>query len=143
MTSSSKTFKPQTFRAFYKGTSLQAPVYPNKLELFIKTIIEKGEGQILSFMRNGHSISEIKDILTEQMDIMEDGLCRTQDKSLCWKESGSDIQKDWLAKAAAEIKMDGDADFFLALWFMNIAALLKLKVIENDNENGWLMSRIH
>jgi hypothetical protein len=123
------------FRAFYNGTSLQAPVAPAKMDAFFKNIVTAGESLIISFLRDGKSLAEVKAILKGQMDLMEDGLCRTQKEADIGKVGD---QSAWMAAATAGTEMDGDGDLNVILWFINIACLLKLKVIENDNNNGWL-----
>jgi hypothetical protein len=126
-------------RAFYKGTSLQAPVINRLCQSFHERVVKDGEAMIVSFLREGHTLSQVKDILKGQMDLMEDGLCRTQKASEVWKEGDQDA---WMAKATAGTEMEGSGEMNVILWFMNIAALLKLGVIANDDDNGWLMSRL-
>lgn len=126
------------FRAFYNGTSLQAPVVPAKMDAFFKHIVAAGAVQIEKFLRAGISLAEIKAILKGQMDLMEDGLFRTQKEEDIGKVGD---QSAWMAAATAGTEMEDDGDLNVFLWFINIASLLKLKVIENDDNNGWLFSK--
>lgn len=126
-------------RAYYKGTSLQAPVINRLCQAFHEHVVKNGEAQVVSFLRKGHTLSEIKSLLTEQMDVMEDGLRRTQKASDVWKEGDQDA---WMAEATAGTSMEGSGQINVILWFLNIAALLKLGAIANDNNNGWLMIQV-
>ena len=124
-------------RAFYKGTSLQAPVINSKLIAFHHMVVKNADTMITSFLRNGYMLSKVKEILKGQMDLMEDGLCRTSDATTAWKEIDQDA---WMAKATAGTEMEENGKMNVMLWFVNIAALLKLKVIQNDENNGWLFN---
>jgi hypothetical protein len=121
-------------RAFYKGTSLQAPVIKSAERDFYEVVIKEGEAQIVSFLREGNSLSQVKAILKGQMDLMEDGLYRTQNAFEVGKECDQDA---WMAMATAGTEMEGPGHTNVIIWFMNIAALLKLGVIANDDNNGW------
>jgi hypothetical protein len=126
-----------SFRAFYKGTSIEAPCALTKIDEFFKVVVENGEGQIVKFLRDGHTLEQVKNVLGGQLNMIEEGLCRTQDQSTLWTEGTLGDQMAWMAAAVAGTMLEGQAEAAIALWFMNIAALLKLKVIENDNDNGW------
>ena len=82
------------------------------------------------------SLNEIGTLIKEHMDAMEAGLCRTQEPSEVWKEGD---QYAWLEKAMG--KENGSGIVHLVFWFVNIAILLKLKVIESDDMNGWQFIR--
>jgi hypothetical protein len=127
-----------SLRAFYKGTSLQAPVEPERVDEFHTHIVETAQRQIEKFLRDGMPLAEIKALYKGQMDLMEDGLCRTQNVEDIWTAGD---QSAWMEEATAGTEMEGDGDLNTILWFVNTAALLKLKVIENDNDNGWLMTK--
>ena len=127
-----------SLRAFYNGTSIQAPVVPAKMDAFFNNIVTAGERMIIAFLREGNSLAEVKAILKDQMDLMEDGLCRTEDKSQTWNVGD---QSAWMAAATAGTEMEDDGDHNVVLWFINIASLLRLKVIEHDDNNGWLFSK--
>jgi hypothetical protein len=77
------------------------------------------------------------------MDEMEQSMCVAQEKDksngkfIPYQEILSERYKEWLAEAYSH-KMTGEE--FIIIWFVNVATLLKLKVVENDNENGWLCS---
>ena len=125
-------------RAYYKGTSLHAPVPSNREEEFHKCIITTGEDLIASELREGKTLSEIKANIKGQMDLMEDGLRRTFPMVL-----GKGDEFEWMAKATNGTRLGrNDSLRNIIRWFMNIAALLKLKVIDNDNNNGWSIMRL-
>ena len=124
-------------RAFYNGTSLCAPIEPASAPKFMAKIVQSGAEQIVGFLRTGHTIEQIKSILKGQLDLIEAGLCRTQKPEDIWT-CGS--QEEWVEQAIKDTEFEsGGADVAVILWFMNIASLLKMKVIENDDKNGWLM----
>ena len=127
-----------SLRAFWNGTSIQAPVAPERLDAFYQRITETAQAQIEKFLRDGMPLAVIKALYKRQMDVMEAGLCRTEDKSKAWMEGD---QSAWMEAATAGTEMEGDGDLNCILWFVNTAACLKLKVIENDNNNGWLMTK--
>jgi hypothetical protein len=127
-----------SLRAFYKGTSLQAPVEPERVDEFHKHIVETAQRQIEKFLRDGMPLATIKALYKDQMDLMEDGLCRTQKAEDIWTAGD---QSAWMEAATAGTEMEGDGDLNTILWFVNTAALLKLKVVENDNDNGWLITK--
>ena len=118
----------KSFRAFYKGTSLETFVIPEKIDAFYKAIVKNVETQIRRFLEQGMSLAEIGAIIKEQLDMMEETLCTT-----C-PGVGED-QNAWLEKATEGMKVSGDQ--LLVAWFLCVATLLKLKVIENDDMNGW------
>ena len=127
-----------SLRAFWNGTSIQAPVAPHKTEAFFKTITQTAHAQIEKFLRDGMPLDAIKALYKGQMDVMESGLCRTEDKTKIWMAGD---QSAWMEAATAGTEMEGDGDLNCILWFINTAACLKLKVIENDDNNGWLMTK--
>lgn len=127
-----------SLRAFYKGTSIQAPIAPERLDAFHKHILETAHNQIEKFLRDGMPLAVLKALYKDQMDLMEDGLCRTQNAEDIWTTGD---QSAWMEAATAGTELEGDGDLNTILWFVNTAALLKLKMIENDNDNGWLMTK--
>lgn len=127
-------------RAYYKGTSLQLPVCISKTEEVWKEIERKGENQVVKFLQMGVSLDELKEVYLEQLNEIEDGLCRTEDKS---QLNGLVDQQEIVEKAIKGTRLESQgAEFATAIWFLNIAALLKMKVIENDNMNGWLITKL-
>ena len=127
-----------SLRAFYKGTSLQAPVEPERVDEFHTHIVETAHRQIEKFLRDGMPLDTIKALYKGQMDVIEDGLCRTQKAEDIWTAGD---QSAWMEAATAGTEMEGDGDLNTILWFVNLAALLELKVVENDNDNGWLLTK--
>jgi len=108
---------------FYKGTSHPQVIdAPDAEEHFMKQANE----MILLGMRQGVSMKQQKADYIEQLDIMERALFNVSNGELLTKKA---ILK------AAEI-VGQTADKFYCLWCLNICALIKMKVLKDDNENG-------
>jgi len=122
------------FRAFYKGTSLSIELETLKMKEFCKMIV-KG-AQMLIQLDEYSSLEEARLKIKAEMDEMEEGLCRNEDKSRTWTKCD---QNAWVKEAIKGTSQDGDPDIATYMWFARILALLKLKVIENDDMNGWLI----
>jgi hypothetical protein len=93
-------------RAFYKGTSLQAPVINSKLIAFHHMVVKNAETMITSFLRNGYMLSKVKEILKGQMDKVKAALlvyCKEQNIESVRTEEGlfyrtvkaNDWTSDW------------------------------------------------
>ena len=131
MTSMFETMKA---RAYYKGTSLECPI--DNQDKYMTLIIEKGHSQIEKFLRAGETMDNTIKCLTEQLDTMEEGLCYAEKKSgVKWATYSSKNEYMLYLKNASYGALEGDE--FLACWWVNIASLLELKVIKNDEMNGW------
>jgi hypothetical protein len=134
-------------RGYYKGTSLIAPIEPGTEKKFLAQITQMGQRQIVNFIRaEGLSLNQIGDVLKAQLDVLEDGLCRESHR---FPPGMSDTwtQNLWAEAAAAGLrehdgtKMSGKAA--TAMWFINIASLLKLKRIKDDAMNGWVLAEAY
>jgi hypothetical protein len=133
-------------RGYYKGTSLMAPIEPGTEKKFLAQITHLGQKQILDFLKEGFSLKETGDLLKAQLDVLEEGLCRESHRfppgmSDTWK------QNQWAEAAAAGLRHDGGAKMSgkdaTAMWFFNIASLLKLKRIKDDAMNGWTLTEAY
>lgn len=122
-------------RAYYKGTSLQALVQPEQHADFMTAIKNAANDWIRHGLQQGMSLAQIGAFHKAQLDAMEDGLCRTQAAFPPGLSTG-DAQDAWCDAAFADLDMKGAAGAII--WFVNIALLLRLKIIENDDNNGWL-----
>lgn len=128
-------------RAFYKGTSIQCPYIDD--EMFMKTIIAGANEQILESLKCGESLTELKAYYLDQMNSIEKALCDYHGIY----HGVDDVMKgeavwDWLDEIGKMSGFNVTGRWVLIMWFMNIAALLKLKVIENDDKNGWFVAKI-
>ena len=125
-------------RAYYKGSSL--PCLKEDETKFLQTAIKLGHDQIANMLRSKQTLKNIIALLTEQMDRLEEGLRMME------KKNG----KKWQAMSYSEwMKYLSDAslgcltgDQFMCCWWINIASLLELKAIENDEMNGWLLTQV-
>lgn len=112
-------------RAFYNGTSLTMRMESSKVKAFFATI-EKANDAISS-----HTTEEVKEL----MDGLEETICAYAQRIGQVKFLGS-CEHDVL-KGAFPTNTPKE---MLGLWFSCVAVLLKRKVIDNDNDNGWLMT---
>ena len=115
---------------FYKGTAFPLGIIGKNIckDLFMKT----ANIMIVAGLQNGHSIEEQKVHYKKQLDKMESELCKLSGgKRLNNKQTKSVI--DTLSK-----RMNMSIDAISTLWYLNVSALLKLKVIEDDNMNGFI-----
>ena len=131
---------PQIANAFYKGTSVESPIDDGNM--YIRLSIEGAQMQIKCLLKEGYNIQQIKNITIEQLDTMEEGLFVAQQKS---KDNGAFVPFNEIT-SEQYYKYLEDSCFgamkgyeFAFIWFMNVATLLKLKAIQNDNENGWFI----
>ena len=127
-------------RAFYKGTSIQCPYVDT--DDFMK-VIHKGSNHVMvESLKADCSLETQKKMYIKQLDAIEEALCKYQGiHGLGNKMKGNDVWK-WLDEVGRLSGLNVSGKTLIMLWFMNIAALLKLKVIENDDKNGWLVTKI-
>jgi hypothetical protein len=127
--------------ALYKGTAVTY-VGVNDDE-FLKSCIKCADDMVVKMLRDGFSLDFVGEQVKKQMDEMEECMCVAQEKDkrngkfIPFQEISSKEYKDWLSEAYSH-KMTGED--FIIIWFVNVATLLKLKVVENDDNNGWLRS---
>ena len=117
-----------TTLAYYKGSTV-VPLNPKAFAL-----VESGAANIIEKdLRAGTSIAEIKRMYTEQIDELEQKLVEYQaaHPGGVWQETTAE---EWLGGAWGP-----DWATALAVWYMDVAILLKLRVIKNDAMNGWLV----
>jgi len=105
---------------YYKGTMLQMPF------VYKKELINMFESTIINGLINGATIAEQRVSIIEDLDIMEQYICEQ------WGNKKYDINKfeQLIGKEKYE-KM-------CAKWGINIICALKLKIIKNDNDNGYM-----
>jgi hypothetical protein len=80
-------------------------------------------------IRGGLGMEQQKKEYKEQLDLMEQTLVDTVQGKMM---DGASIDRAWVILGLK------DRQHFYNLWCLNICALLKMKVIKNDNENGVL-----
>ena len=107
--------------AFYNRTPIQ-------MLITVPQAMDGAKKMITSMLKGGgHSLEEQKVIYKKQLDDMELEIFEIY--GVEERRTIRDIQRLWGDKF--EMKT--------ALWYMNIAALLILKVIKDDNDNGFLV----
>ena len=110
-----------TVLVFYKGTPLQ---YSNKQ---YDLMHRKGNEMIVSGLRNGVSLEQQKKDYLNQLDFIEEKICFISNNDEIFEEK---LIANWGKEEYLKSKM---------LWFMNIEALIKLKVLNDDDKNGFLV----
>ena len=120
------TFKNNSVLFFYNGTAFPQMVDAPDLE---EKMIKNANEMIVLGLKHGVSLEEQKNDYKEQLDLMEQTLCDTA--------QGKMMDADTIDRAAK--KMCISIDTFYSMWCLNICALLKMKVIKNDNDNGMLI----
>lgn len=118
----------QTVLFFYKKTMFPQVVdAPDVAEKFTKTANE----MIVNGLKHGVSMEQQKEDYISQLDLMEEALTSTA-------EGGEmDIGRAMVMLGEAGLQMT-DLQRFYNIWCLNICALLKMKAIKNDNDNGIL-----
>jgi hypothetical protein len=133
-------------RGYYKGTSLVAPVKPGTEKKFQAHIAQLGQKQIVNFLKEGLSLKATGELLKRQLDVLEEGLFREHHR---FPPGVSDTyqQNLWIEAAAEGLKnYDGSkmsGEEATSIWFINIASLLKLNVIKDDDDNGWSLVKAY
>ena len=120
------TFKNNSVLFFYNGTAFPQMVDAPDLE---EKMIKNANEMIVLGLKHGVSLEEQKKDYKEQLDLMEQTLCDTA--------QGKMMDADTIDRASK--KMCISIDTFYSMWCLNICALLKMKVIKNDNDNGMLI----
>jgi phage regulator Rha-like protein len=116
-------FKNTKVLFFYKGTSHPQVVDAPDVEEYI---MKKANEMILLGMRHGVSMKQQKADYIEQLDMMEHALFTAANGGLLTKKA--------ILKAAESVGQT--ADKFYYWWCLDICALIKMKAIKDDNENG-------
>jgi hypothetical protein len=128
----------QSIRAFYKGTSLQAPVNAGKELEFLQQITKDADAQIRGALNVGGTLKDVGDVYMAQLDYMEQRLSESLDtffpSHVCPIVTTCDKMFDWVDYATE--KFDLVRGGGIALWFINILVLMKLKRLQDDDMNG-------
>jgi hypothetical protein len=112
--------------AYYKGTA-----FPQAFVKYEPKVVRLGEDFLVKGLHSGYSIPNQVKFFKHQLDQIEYSLCRHQPLI-----SGLPVEEA-LNKVSEELNKS--VEFLQATWYGNIAALLKVNALENDNMNGWLV----
>lgn len=119
--------------AFYNGTA--CPITVDKELSF-----EKGAMELLrKFLVDGESLKSTGMIIKKQMDKLEQLLFKiSKDKAPTKKQIKNWAKKCLIGDDVATWASKKDPELYvMSWWYTNIYILLKLKVIENDEMNGF------
>ena len=115
-----------TLMTFWRGTP-----FPQTIKCNPEEWQQSATDMIKLGLQHDVSLAQQIEGYTEQLNGMESWMCK-QPQGL-----GLESTKKILKKMQTEFGMSvGELQ---SLWYLNVFALLKLKVIENDNDNGMLM----
>ena len=116
----------QTVLFFYKKTMFPQVVdAPDVAEAMTSMANE----MIVLGLEHGVSMEQQKEDYISQLDVMEEALTSTAEGGLM---SGKSINKAMVMLGQTDLQK------FYTMWCLNICALLKMKAIKNDNDNGIL-----
>ena len=104
---------------FYKGTAFPIST-PNNLQEDKKSV----EEMILLGLKHGISLKEQIKEYKQQLDLIEESIYKN-----CNPSSAKGLKK-------MEQQFGKSIPSLMATWILNIIALLRLKAITNDNDNG-------
>ena len=116
---------------FYKGTAFPCVIDAPDFE---EQMMKGANKMIISGMKNGFSMEQQKQDYQAQLHFIEQTL---QDNS----QGGRVDEKGLLKAFQGELKKmhaHDSIDSIHVIWCLDICALLKMKVIENDENNGIL-----
>lgn len=123
---SSQASAATTILFYYKGTVFPINTDSDKKEM----IMNDADDMIALGIRTGVSIEEQKDDYLKQLDLIEKAFNDTAEKD-------KSINVESAEKAIIMLGFKS-LNHCLAIWRLNICALLKMKAIPNDNNNGIL-----
>ena len=130
------------FMSYYKGLGLTAPVPFENEKKFLAAIVKAGHNQIDAGLRSGESLINIKATIISQLETLKGDI-----ESIVKREGlkfGQLTCQTGLVRRALEQRGSKMKSLeAITMWFMNIASLLELKYIENDDLNGWLLTSIN
>lgn len=127
-----------SWTGFWKGTPLHFPA-DSMTRKQIKELTSPGGlmlKQLDGLYGDGLTKKEIIQLLTQQLDDIEGKLREAEKVGIIVPEKTR--QQDSMTKI-----FDKEADSTLTIWFMNIACLLHMKAIKDDEMNGWLVKEVH
>jgi len=105
----------------------------------MKHIITAANFVIVESLKCGDSLNTQKALYLKQINSIEKALCDYQGIHGVGGVMKDDAVWEWLDEIGKMSGLNVIGKTVLITWFMNIAALLKLKVIENDDKNGWFV----
>lgn len=120
---------------YYKGTTFPQYLEGENVAYNMKKYANE---MIIMGLRNNVSLEEQKKDYKEQLDMIEEVIFEVFGK----KGTGNEKEcKKYLNEIAEHF--NSAIEDIQSMWMLNICALLKLKVIEDDNMNGILVARIN
>lgn len=109
---------------YYDGTGLDVLNEFQSVEEFQHWKVERCESYIVNSLRNGKSISFIMTECQNALEMLHNEiLCYVGNEEFTLKT----LKKLWKEKFITKCGM----------WYMNVACLIKLGVLQNDEMNGW------
>jgi hypothetical protein len=129
-------------RGYYKGSSLVAPVNHGKEALFLKIVADRADKSILELMKEGVRLADIGRAALDGMNLLEQAMCDIQDD---YPPGPQPMSRQFEMAAKMNQKAGGPqrtGEEVVLCWFASIYTLLKLKLIKNDEMNGWLLTSL-
>ena len=126
--------------AFYEGTAVGIPVEAHDGKKFVDDITTEALKTLVSLMRSGSTLKEVKEIIKKRLDIMSKAYKEAVKDTEDWKlVQCEDYFKDTniMAKSIgidSSVKSAG-----ITLFALYVAMAVKVKAIPEDNENGFLI----
>lgn len=124
-----------TVLAFYKGTCLQGNTSREQLKSIAKAGLQKARDE-------GESNNDIVRLLVGQLNVINDSLIAHYGET---SVTTTATQEEFVTPVMAKLKETlSPVDIFtetnlINLWATNIAMLLELKVLRDDDKNGFLI----
>ena len=120
-----------TVMAFYKGTGLNVTLIAGSSFQDEKKDWEK---QIVMGLKEGNSMNELKALYQGQLDVMEQIWFDGEEKF------GEDIdRRSKYMETECSVYKFGNFKKISMMWFINVACLLKLNMIKDDDMNGFVI----
>jgi len=125
---------PSDYLAFFKGTTFPTIITANKKEF--KKFTDMWDESIVKGLRHGDSLEEQTTHYICQLTHMENFLHKFH------KKNGPLSSKKDIKKLKKEMVKELGNDFITwqSIWFANVYILLKLKKIEDDEMNGFVVN---
>ena len=121
----------ETIMAFYKGTALTMALNVN---IKYPEIRKMWEEQIVCGLRCGEKLKDLIELYKGQLDAIEEAWFTSE------KLFAKDIDKRIkFVETVCSTHSFGTFNEITVLWCMNIASLIKLKAIECDDMNGFVV----
>jgi len=111
---------------YYEGTGLDVLNHFESVDEFQNWKVNRCEAYIVSSLREGYSISTIKTVCQNALETLHNEiLAKVGDEEFTLKTLKKLWREDFIAKCG--------------MWYMNVACLIKLGVLQDDEMNGWMI----